>query len=135
MSNQTINNWEQPVAEQARANPRPMKPQGERSMRFEARYGAYAYPEQIIRLEREAAAKERSAQAKRDRAFKKEWNARATIVFLGSAPSKSRTKAELAAEKKAKREELLQMEREEAIARLAPYTKMRSTKNRIGKAS
>jgi hypothetical protein len=136
VDNQTINTWEKPVAEQARANPYPQKRQTERSMRFNAKYEHYVFPEQIIKLEREEAARERAAQRKAEREFVKEWNARATVVFIGHAPTKAKTKAEVRAEKKAQKDELREMERAEAIARLGiPNARpFRSEKNRIGRA-
>lgn len=131
--NQTINQWEQPVTEQARVNPRPKKRQSERSMKFEAKYGEYVFPERIIRLEREAAARERSQAAKEARATIKGLQSD-VIVFTGEKRGPS--KAQLAAERKARKEELAQEERAEAIARLGiPNARpFKSEKQRIGRA-
>lgn len=131
--------WEMPENAQAKANSYPVKRQSERSMRFNAKYEHYLNPEQIIRIDAEARRAERAEQAKRDRAFKKEWNAQATIVFIGSAPSKAKGKTALRAETKAKRDEARDMERMEAVARLGipnarPFRPFASEKNRIGRA-
>ncbi len=75
MSNQTINQWEMPVADQARANPRPQKRQSERSMRYENNYAHYLYPEQIIQRDRDESRKAQAERARNRRAEIREISA------------------------------------------------------------
>lgn len=158
-SRSAVRAWEMPENHQGKGRDYPVKRQSERSMRHDARYGAYVDPEQIKRLERlEYAAEQRAERAERAEcraALRAHLRSSVvpgtclvqkdgTVLQAGKdgvfrTLKQGKPVADKPERKPRKSKAEREAETEAQIARLAAVgyapRKFQSTKNRIGKAS